>query len=298
MGVTKTRAPGQGAIKHLEADDFLVALTIFADLLAKHERVINDLNVYPVPDSDTGTNSLTTITAALQSQSLADLGLGDTVHQVAKQASASALGNSGVILAQYLVGLASSLPAKASTQDWALALNAAAVSARAAVLTPEDGTMLSVAQAALIAQPSENFEIYLQQIQRDVRTALINTEEMLPALKLAKVVDAGGVVLTLLHDSFVQAIGVFVTPLEILPRTGSVTDYEGASFEIMFSMSCDLKTKKDLEEILFKLGDSIAISGIEPEFKVHVHSNDPNAVIEASEQLVELLEISITEFGI
>ena len=297
MGVTKMRAPGQDGVKHLHTADFLAALAIFADLLVKHEQAINDLNVFPVPDSDTGTNSLATITAGLAAPIKTDIGLGSAVHQVAEQASASALGNSGVILAQYLVGLANTLGEQAAPQDWAIALEVAAATARAAVLTPEEGTMLTVAQAALIAQPSGDFEIYLEQIQQDVRTALINTQEMLPALKLAKVVDAGGVVLALLHDSFAQAMGVITTPLEILPRTGIVADYQGTSFEIMFSVNCDLNTKQDLEKVLLKLGDSIAISGIEPDFKVHVHSNDPSAIIEASERLVELLDIRISEFG-
>ena len=297
MGVTNMPAAQQDSITYLQTRDFLAAVAIFVDSLEKHEQLINDLNVFPVPDSDTGTNSLATIKAGLKAQPTPDVGLGRAVQEVAAQASASAIGNSGVILAQYLVGFASTLGEQASPQDWASALEVASASARAAVLTPEDGTMLTVAQAALIAEPVESFGIYLSQIQQDVRAALINTQEMLPALKLAKVVDAGGVVLTLLHDSFAQAMGVVATPLEILPRTGTIADYQGTSFEIMFSISCDLKTKTKLEQVLLTLGDSIAISGIEPDFKVHVHSNNPSAIIESSERLAELLDIHITEFG-
>ena len=297
MGVAKTRSYEQGAMQFLETTHFLEALANFANLLEKHEQVINDLNVYPVPDSDTGTNSLLTIRAGLAGQLTPEIGLGIAAGQVGALASAGAIGNSGVILAQYLVGLASGLPDKATQQDWATALKVASQVARAAVLSPEEGTMLTVAQAALIALPSENFETYFQQIQREVRAALVSTQEMLPALKLAEVVDAGGIVITLLHDSFAQAIGVDADPLEILPRTGAIKKYDGSKFEVMFSVSCNLETKVSLEKTLLTLGDSIALAGTEPNFTVHVHSNDPSAVIESCERLVELSDIRVIEFG-
>jgi hypothetical protein len=297
MGVAKTRTHEQGATQFLETTHFLEALAIFANLLEKHEQVINDLNVYPVPDSDTGTNSLLTIRAGLSRQLTPELGLGNAAGQVGERASAGAMGNSGVILAQYLVGLASGLPDLATQQDWAGALKVASQVARAAVLSPEEGTMLTVAQAALVAVPSENFESYFQQIQREVRAALVSTQEMLPALKLAEVVDAGGIVITLLHDSFAQAIGVLTDPLEILPRTGAIQKYDGTKYEVMFSVSCNLETKASLEKILLTLGDSIALAGTEPNFTVHVHSNDPSGVIESCERLVELSDIRIVEFG-
>ena len=297
MGVAKTRSYEQGATQFLETAHFLEALAIFANLLEKHEQVINDLNVYPVPDSDTGTNSLLTIRAGLTAQLTPELGLGNAAGQVGERASAGAMGNSGVILAQYLVGLASGLPDQATQQDWAGALKVASQVARAAVLSPEEGTMLTVAQAALVALPSENFESYLHQIQREVRAALVSTQEMLPALKLAEVVDAGGIVITLLHDSFAQALGVVTEPLEILPRTGAIDTYDGTKYEVMFSVSCNLETKASLEKILLTVGDSIALAGTQPNFTVHVHSNDPSAVIESCERLVELSDIRIIEFG-
>lgn len=297
MGVANTRTYEQGATQFLETTHFLEALANFANLLEKHEQVINDLNVYPVPDSDTGTNSLLTIRAGLAGQLPPELGLGDAAGQIGALATAGAMGNSGVILAQYLVGLASGLPDKATQQDWATALKVASHVARAAVLSPEEGTMLTVAQAALVALPSENFETYFQEIQREVRAVLVSTQEMLPALKLAEVVDAGGIVITLLHDSFAQAIGVDSDPLEILPRTGVVETYDGSKFEVMFSVSCNLETKESLEKILLTLGDSIALAGTQPNFTVHVHSDDPSAVIESCERLVELSDIRIVEFG-
>ncbi len=297
MGVVKTGTYELGATGFLQTSHLLAALANFVDLLAKHEQVINELNVYPVPDSDTGTNSLLTIRAGLTAQLAPEIGLGKATQQVATHASAGAMGNSGVILAQYLIGLASALPDQASQQDWAAALKVASDSARAAVLTPAEGTTLTVADAALVALPSENFESYLQQIQREVRAALVSTQAMLPALKLAEVVDAGGIVIALLHDSFVQAIGVVAKPLEILPRTGAIAKYQGPKFEVMFSVSCDLDTKEALEQNLLKLGDSIALSGTEPNFTVHVHSNDPQAIIDSSELLAELTDIRIIEFG-
>lgn len=297
MGVANTRSYEQGATQFLETAHFLEALANFANLLETHEQVINDLNVYPVPDSDTGTNSLLTIRAGLTAQVTPEIGLGNAAGQIGALASAGALGNSGVILAQYLVGLASGLPDVATQQDWASALKHAAQVARAAVLSPEEGTMLTVAQAALIALPSENFESYFRQIQREVRAALVSTQEMLPALKLAEVVDAGGIVITLLHDSFAQAIGLATDPLQILPRTGSIDTYDGSKFEVMFSVRCDSGTKVSLEKTLLTLGDSIMLSGTEPNFTVHVHSNDPSAVIESCERLVELSEIRVIEFG-
>jgi hypothetical protein len=296
MGVAKMQTNGHSATQFLQTAHFLEALANFADLLASHEQVINDLNVYPVPDSDTGTNSLLTIRAGLAAHLTPEMGLGNAASQIAMQASSGAMGNSGVILAQYLVGFASELPDQASQQDWAAALKAAAIAARTAVLTPEEGTMLTVAHAASVVLPSENFENYFQQIQFEARAALASTQEMLPALKLAKVVDAGGVVIALLHDSFAQAIGVTTNPLSITPRTGTIARYDGTKFEVMFSVSCNLDTKNALEKTLSTLGDSIAISGTQPNFKIHVHSNDPAAIIESSERLVELADIQVIEF--
>lgn len=296
MGVAKMQTNEHSATQFLQTAHFLEALANFANLLASHEQVINDLNVYPVPDSDTGTNSLSTIRAGLAANLTPEMGLGNAASQIAMQASAGALGNSGVILAQYLVGLASELPDQATQQDWAAALKAAAIAARTAVLTPEDGTMLTVAHAASVVLPSENFDSYLKQIQFEVRAALASTQEMLPALKLAEVVDAGGVVIALLHDSFAQAKGVNTNPLSITARTGTIAKYDGAKFEVMFSVSCNLDTKNALEKTLSTLGDSIAISGTQPNFKIHVHSNDPAAIIESSERLVELADIQVIEF--
>ena len=285
-------------IEVLDAPRFLLAMATFLDLLGENEELINDLNVYPVPDSDTGSNSLGTMSAALANLGPNDTDLFQIAGLLATSASSAARGNSGVILAQYLSGLAGEMKQPITTAQWAKALQSGSSSARAAVLTPAEGTMLTVADAAADVAPDQDFAIYYSNIQSAVRSALARTQELLPELRAAQVVDAGGAVIALLHEAFAITLGVSSKTLVINPRSHiTKTNYSGPAFEVMFTATCDNATRTLLESQLQTLGDSIAIAGSAPNLTFHIHCNDPEAVLVQCEKLAEISDFRITELG-
>jgi len=283
----------------INADVFHAAMAKFQDLLAQNEQLLNDLNVYPVPDSDTGSNSLQTLKAGLASSNGKSGDLNELVLTIAAGASKSAMGNSGVILAQYLQGLAQGLTptADCSPKEWQQALQQAATVARQSVLTPAEGTMLTVADAAARIQAQPDFKSYYKEIQSAVRAAVIETQNLLPELKAAEVVDAGALVISYFHDSFALTLGLTISPLEVSARKLIATSYSGPMFELMFSVACDESVKSEIENEISTLGESISVSGVEPNFNFHIHTDEPHLVIDSCEDKVEITNIRISELG-
>jgi len=274
----------------------------FQDLLAKNEKLLNDLNVYPVPDSDTGSNSLQTLKAGIESSSDESSDLSEYAQALAVGAAKSAMGNSGVILAQYLQGLAQVLsqtatPNQCLPKEWHQALQQAADVARQAVLTPAEGTMLTVADAAAKVEACSDFKNYYQEIQIAVRAAVIDTQNLLPELTAAEVIDAGALVLSYFHDSVATTLGLSIDPFVVKPGNASGLKYSGPAFELMFSIVCPQNMKTEIETKISSLGDSIAISGAEPNFNFHIHTDQPQLVIESCESEVEITNIRISELG-
>lgn len=188
-------------------------------VLRRHQGEIDDLNVYPVPDGDTGTNLVLTLTSAQQALAM-DLGTlpedGNTAHGhalrlMARGALLGARGNSGVILSQILRGLADALgvvPAVAG-RALAAALRDATTAAYAAVARPVEGTVLSVVAAAATAAEqadSDDLRTVTRAAAGEAARALARTPEQLPALARAGVVDAGGRGLCLLLDALVEVV--------------------------------------------------------------------------------------------
>jgi dihydroxyacetone kinase-like predicted kinase len=286
----------------IDAVIFRAAMVQFQDLLAQNEQLLNDLNVYPVPDSDTGSNTLQTLKAGLANTSDQITDLGEYATALATGAAKSALGNSGVILAQYLQGLAQGLsqtqtPDQCSPSEWQMALEQAAEVAREAVLTPAEGTMLTVAGAAANVAAQSDFQKYYQAVQIEVRAAVIETQNLLPELVAAEVVDSGALALSFFHDSFAMNFGVSVLPLEIATRKPVAASYSGPAFELMFTVACSQLIKDEIESNIVGLGESIAISGAEPNFNFHIHTNEPDKVIASCEDQVEITNIRISELG-
>ena len=286
----------------IDAGMFRKIVVGFQELLRKNEQLLNDLNVYPVPDSDTGSNSLATLTAGIEQSSTQPSDLAESSKALAAGAAKSAMGNSGVILAQYLQGLAQALaqtatPNQCSPQEWQQALQLAADVARQAVLTPAEGTMLTVADAAAKVEAQSEFKTYYEQIQIAVRAAVIDTQNLLPELTAAEVIDAGALALSFFHDSVALTLGLSVDPFVVKPRNGAAVEYSGPAFELMFSMVCSNTLKSEIEIKLSALGDSIAISGTEPNFNFHIHTDQPQLVIETCEAISEIANIRIAELG-
>ena len=274
----------------------------FQELLAKNEQLLNDLNVFPVPDSDTGSNSLQTLKAGIAASSGNSTDLGHYAQELAAGAAKSAMGNSGVILAQYLQGLAEALmqtetPNQCSPYEWQQALQQAADVARQAVLTPAEGTMLTVADSAARVEVQLDFKTYYEEIQIAVRAAVIDTQNLLPELTAAEVIDAGALVLSYFHDSVALILGLSVDPFVVKPRNSNAVKYSGPAFELMFSVVCPQNVKTEIETKISTLGDSVAISGTEPNFNFHIHADQPQLVIETCEAISEITNIRIAELG-
>lgn len=286
----------------IDAPKFREILAQFQVLLSENEQLLNDLNVYPVPDSDTGTNSLQTLKAGLASVSSQKADLGTYALAVASAAANAAMGNSGVILAQYLHGLAQGLSLvethdQCSQIEWQQSLRLAAKVARESVLTPAEGTMLTVADAAAKISEQSDFVSYCEQVQTAVRSAVIETQDLLPELRSAEVIDAGALALSFFHDSVALSFEIKVSPLQVKPRKQVTSNYLGPKFELMFSVSCTDIMKSEIETLIGSLGESISISGITPNFNFHIHTDDPNLVLERCEDDFEITNIRISELG-
>lgn len=285
----------------ITAQNFMHALAGFEALLAARYREINDLNVFPVPDSDTGTNALLTMRAGLadvdELEALQGAGLHELAAHVALKCGMGAKGNSGVILAEYLRGMSVALAPRADLDNWARALQSGANIARGAVLTPEDGTMLTVADAVATVQPADTFEDYLRDIAQTARSALMETQYLLPVLTEAGVVDAGGVVIALLHDAFVSALVDESWPaLEIAKRqcVVDITSYRGPEYEVMFLFAAALPVKNVLVDQLADCGESLMVSNDSAPFNVHIHTNDPTRVLYLARAAGDVEQVAVT----
>jgi len=285
----------------MTAQNFLSALHGFEALITARHREINDLNVFPVPDSDTGTNAMLTIRAGLaesfELDGLASAGVHDVAAHVALKCGMGAKGNSGVILAEYFRGLSVALAARVDMGNWALALQSGAKVARTAVLTPEDGTMLTVADAVAQVKPSDSFESYLVEVAQASRTALTETQFLLPVLTEAGVVDAGGVVIALLHDAFVSELVDPQWPALAIAKRQCAVDvhsYTGPEYEVMFLFDGTSPVKNILVGQLGDCGESLMVSGESAPFNVHIHTDDPTRVLYLARTAGDVEQVAIT----
>ncbi|GAA1377646.1 DAK2 domain-containing protein [Catellatospora chokoriensis] len=282
--------------------------------LSRHEQALNQLNVYPVPDGDTGTNLLLTLSAAEQALagSLTDApSAGVVLRTMARGALLGARGNSGVISAQWLAGLADSVDG----DGLAAALDAAAKSAYAAVAHPVEGTILSVARAAAEAADQGSDEpAAARAAVLGAREALARTPEQLPVLAAAGVVDAGGQGLVLLLEALLEALTGEHDESEVDgaaardPEHGHDHDhaghghgagraaltYRGPAYEVQFLIDTGAAEIAELRRALDRLGDSLVIVGGAPTWRVHVHVDDAGAALEAGLAAGRPYQIQIT----
>ncbi|MFF3865386.1 DAK2 domain-containing protein [Micromonospora sp. NPDC001898] len=292
--------------------------------LRRHQGEIDDLNVYPVPDGDTGTNLVLTLTSAQQAlaMDLATVGDGGStphghaLRLMARGALLGARGNSGVILSQILRGFADALatvPAVRGRQ-LAAALRDATAAAYAAVARPVEGTLLSVVSAAAGAAESadsDDLRIVAQEAAGAAARALTRTPEQLPALARAGVVDAGGRGLCLLLDALVEVITgesparPAPAPREARPPATAARETGSAeyAYEVQFLLDAGPEAVTRLREILAGLGDSLVVVGdgatdaASTTWNVHVHVNDVGAAVEAGVEAGRPYRISVTRFA-
>ena len=296
-------------LERLDVHALRDVITTFRDTVRNHAPGLNKLNVYPVPDGDTGTNMARTLDAVVTEMETADP---DDLHATCDAISHGSLmgarGNSGVILSQILRGLAATLKeqAEGTGQKLADALTAASAGAYQAVLKPVEGTILTVvresAEAAKLASADDASLIDTLRAARAAgKLALDNTPELLPVLKDAGVVDAGGAGYLLFLDSALHVIdgeplpepdpddGPSPAQLEaVASRTSGVDgelDVSEQRYEVMYFMDLLDERIDEFKQGWGAIGDSIVVVGGDGIWNCHVHTNDIGAAIEVALEL-------------
>jgi hypothetical protein len=253
---------------------------------------IDDLNVYPVPDGDTGTNLTLTVRAVANAVASAEAGDRPALaHAVARAALMGARGNSGVILSQIVRGVADVLAESTNGIDPALtarALRGASDAAYRAVRRPVEGTMLSVirelAEEAERRTAAANVGDLLVELVRHGEETVARTPEQLEVLREAGVVDAGGAGLVELLRGLAGAVSGEAMPVE--PAAAASPGPDAIHLEpsryrycTVFVVEGDALDRDGLESRLERLGDSLVVVGDETALKVHVHTDDPGAAL-------------------
>lgn len=260
--------------------------------LEAHIDLINSLNVYPVPDGDTGTNMYLTMQAALRELStVSDRAISSVAQALAHGALMGARGNSGVILSQVWRGVAKQLDGKTqlTASDWALALHEGAVVAYKGVMRPVEGTILTVAreaaEAAMLAATERDDMVHvLEQVVKQAEDALERTPDLLPVLKEAGVVDAGGKGLCVLFEGILKhSLG---EPTTLAPQVEmraaveqeAIPEHE-YGYDIQFLIHGRGLPIEEVRDKIMGMGESVLVVGDSDTIKVHVHSEDPGQIL-------------------
>jgi DAK2 domain fusion protein YloV len=262
------------------------------DALERSRRRIDDLNVYPVPDGDTGTNLTLTGRAVVEDLERSDASDRPSIaHDVTRAALLGARGNSGVILSQIVRGAAETLAAEQKIDDRALAraLRAASDAAYRAVREPVEGTMLSVIrelaeEAEARAGEGLGAEALLAQLVRRGEEAVARTQEQLDILRQAGVVDAGGAGLLEVVRGIAAAVAheeLPEAPVETEELTSEAIHQELSRYRYctMFVIEGDGLDQESIEAELERLGDSLLVVGDASALKVHLHTDEPGGAL-------------------
>ena len=276
----------------------------FRDTMKVHAAGINRLNVYPVPDGDTGTNMARTLDAVVAELDLADPELRPTCDAISHGSLMGARGNSGVILSQILRGLVGTLKDATDLTATKVAegLRAASTAAYQAVLKPIEGTILTVVRESAeagtrAAAEGASLVNMLRAARAAGKTALDNTPELLAVLKDAGVVDAGGAGYLLFLDSALFVVdgdplpepdegdGPTMEQLETVSRRHAMdggVDVSELRYEVMYFVDLVDERIQEFKEAWGEIGDSIVVVGGDGLWNCHVHTNDIGGAIEAA----------------
>lgn len=295
-------------------NDVLSAIAAASKNLSARKDEINRLNVFPVPDGDTGTNMSLTIESVVKN--LSSLPLGSSPADVRRAITTGALmgarGNSGVITSQILRGLCEgSTDFEGLTTETVDAAFARSVEVSfQAVRKPVEGTILTVLKDSAAAAKQANkkkleVEDALEEIVKEAYASVQRTPELLPVLKENNVVDAGGFGLAILFDGFVSALlgkDEFAgDDFSFSPKTDPkveiehINDWEGSEYRYCNEFLVHSETLDPAEalDFLATMGDCELCVGTNPRFKVHVHSNHPNKVLEYFLERGQIFEVFI-----
>ncbi|GIN83743.1 phosphatase [Heyndrickxia sporothermodurans] len=312
------------AITSLDGKRFAEMVIMGANHLANNANIVDALNVFPVPDGDTGTNmNLSMTSGAKEVKKNVQDHIGKVASALSKGLLMGARGNSGVILSQLFRGLGKAIENKKmiSSLEFALALEAGVESAYKAVMKPVEGTILTVAKDAAkkgveVAKTENDLVKLMEEVVKEAKHSLNRTPELLPVLKEVGVVDSGGQGLVFVYEGFLAELKG-----EVLPNTTnhslSMNEMVNAehhksvqSFmnteDIQFGYCTEFMVKLDRNKLrnnpfseeefrndLSKYGDSLLVISDDEIVKVHVHSEQPGEVLSYGQRYGSLINMKI-----
>ncbi len=298
-------------VQYIEAKLLREMFVSGANNLQNHKDLVDKLNVFPVPDGDTGTNMSLTISYAMKELAKVE---SDEITSIGKALSKGSLmgarGNSGVILSQIIRGFAKSIEGKdkLETMDFAKAIKEGADTAYKAVIKPIEGTILTVVResgeyAVKIAGKEKDLSKFLELVIVEANASLERTPDLLKNLKEAGVVDSGGKGLVLIYEGMYRALKGNPIQLkesnssseESTQSAGAYINPDDIKFAYCTEFILESKTIDDsqIRDIMLAYGDSLAVVGDEGVIKVHVHTNDPGTVLQEALKHGQLVTIKI-----
>ncbi|HET6965439.1 MAG TPA: DAK2 domain-containing protein [Acidimicrobiales bacterium] len=317
-------------LERLAASDLVAVIESFRDALRAHQAFINRLNVYPVPDGDTGTNMALTAESVVQEiERRPDRSMATVAAAISYGSLMGARGNSGVILSQILRGLADAVKdlGEVGAEQMVDGLRRAADGAYSAVQNPVEGTILTVIRAAADGAAGAcngktddppaphatggcGLISVLEAAHEEATAALARTPEMLPVLKAAGVVDSGGTGLVLLLDAMLH-----VAAGRPLPEAPEVPQEQGPGaaagetltghaegggvgdlrYEVMYLLEAPDELIPAFREVWAGIGDSIVVVGGDGLWNCHIHTDDIGAAIEAALEAGRPQQIRVTD---
>jgi len=299
------------AILYLSAKRFRLCVLAGAELVFKNRDHLNKINIFPVPDGDTGSNmSMTLMAVVREIEALQDVSLETTVKAIAWGALMGARGNSGIILAQILSGVAEGIEGKdrLSAEDVAFSFSRAVKKAYKAILHPAEGTILTVvretAEAAVeAAKTTSDLAFLIDVMVKTARVSVERTPELLPKLKEAGVVDAGGLgFLYFLEGMLYLVRGVTIDDVpiddekELANMSGEASDHQ---LSYRYCTEFVLKGSQISEDVLKKdlslKGDSIVVVGDSRLARVHIHTGQPQEVLQYASALGQVSSIKVDD---
>ena len=312
------------AITSLDGKRFAEMIIQGANHLAANAKMVDALNVFPVPDGDTGTNmNLSMTSGAKEVQQNVQEHIGKVGAALSKGLLMGARGNSGVILSQLFRGFSKSIENQATinSQEFAQAFEAGVQTAYKSVMKPVEGTILTVAkdaakQAVLSAKKNDNLVQVMEDILAEAHASLNRTPELLPVLKEVGVVDSGGQGLVIVYEGFLAELkgealptgSIHVPSMEELVSAEhhmNVQDFMntedivyGYCTEFMVRLEADKLVENPFDEDAFRqeisqYGDSLLVISDEEIVKVHIHSEQPGNVLNYGQQYGSLIKLKI-----
>ncbi|OFW55720.1 MAG: hypothetical protein A2Y75_05975 [Candidatus Solincola sediminis] len=295
-------------VERLEAADFVGLINSAIEALKLHKEEINAMNVFPVPDGDTGTNMLLTMQAvreALGNSNHVDMAY--VCQAMSRGSLMGARGNSGVVLSQILKGMTDIISNKESVDVDVMseALSHGSDVAYRAVMKPVEGTILTVVREASeegirVREGYRQLEDWFNIIVEQARQTLEHTPDMLPVLKEAGVVDAGGRGLLAIFEGILahltgQDLGNIEGEIVYAGAGLAEIEAEDYRYEAQFILQGKDSKIEGLRETLNKIGGSVLVVGGDKTYRVHVHTDELGKVIEESSNIGRLSDVDITD---